>query len=77
MNLSDINTPAVHECIHFIQELKSKNGRLLRLGLYNLEGVIHRGMALNEAAVQLMASVANGSKPDTVKYYNMELKSFV
>ena len=75
MNLSEINTLAVHECLHYMQELKSKHGRLLRLGLYNMESPFHHGMAINEAAVQLMASIATDSKKDSVKYYNMELST--
>lgn len=75
MDLNDLNTLAIHECIHFIQELKNKNGRLLRLGLYNLEGAKNTGMALNEAAVQLMASKASNSNLDTVKYYGMEFST--
>lgn len=75
MNLDDLSTLAIHECLHFMQEIKSKRGKLLRLGLYNLEGTQNNGMALNEAAVQNMASIATGSKLDTVKYYNMELST--
>lgn len=75
MDLNDLNTLAIHECIHFIQELKNKNGRLLRLGLYNLEGTRNTGMALNEAAVQLMASKASNSNLDTVKYYGMDFST--
>ena len=75
MDLNDLNTLAIHECIHFIQELKNKNGRLLRLGLYNLEGTRNTGMALNEAAVQLMASKASNSNLDTVKYYCMDFST--
>ena len=72
MDLEDLNTLAVHECIHFLQELKNKRGKLIRLGLYNLQGNAN-GMALNEAAVQLMASKATNSEVDTVRYYNMNL----
>ena len=71
MDLNDLHTLALHECLHFIQELKNKHGKLLRLGLYNMNG----GMALNEAAVQHMASIASCSPMDTVKYYNMELST--
>lgn len=74
MDLTDLNTLAIHECLHFMQELKNKRGKLLRLGLYNLEDS-HTGMALNEAAVQHMASIATNSPMDTVKYYNMELST--
>ncbi len=75
MNLDDINSLAVHECIHFIQALTNRNGKLLRLGLYNLQGTNNNGMALNEAAVQHMAAIATNSNLDTVKYYNMELST--
>jgi hypothetical protein len=75
LDLNDLNTLAIHECIHFIQELKNKNGKLLRLGLYNLEGYQATGMALNEAAVQFMASLASGSKSDTVRYYGMDFST--
>ena len=55
-----------------MQELKDKHGKLLRMGLYDLSNRNKNGMALNEAAVQLMASLANKTEKDTVKYYNME-----
>lgn len=75
INFNSLHTLALHECLHFMQELKNKHGKLLRLGLYNLETASNHGLALNEAAVQLMASYANGEKIDTVKYYNMELST--
>lgn len=75
MDFSGLNAVVFHECIHYIQELKNQNGKLLRFGLYNLESTPAYGMALNEAAVQHMASVATGSVLDTVKYYNMELST--
>lgn len=70
MDLEDLNTLAVHECIHFLQELKDKRGRVTRLGLYKLQGK-SSGMGINEAAVQLMASKATNSELDSVLYYNM------
>ena len=75
INFNDLHTLALHECLHFIQELKDKRGKLLRLGLYNLEKNRNTGMALNEASVQLMASYANNAYLDSVKYYNMELST--
>ena len=75
MDIDTLSTLSIHECIHFIQEVKSPRGKLLRLGLYNLSEKNKPGMGINEAAVQLMASKANGEKPDTVKYYNMEFST--
>lgn len=73
-NVDDISTLALHECIHFIQEVKSKSGKLLRMGLYNLSKR-NSGMAINEAAVQLMASIANNSEVDFVKYYDLDIET--
>lgn len=75
MDLEDLNTLAIHESLHFIQEVKNKRGKLLRLGLYNMKGTADNGMALNEAAVQHMAAIATNAPLDTVKYYNMELST--
>lgn len=61
---------ALHECIHFIQAKLNDNGKLERLGLYTLG---NSGVALNEAAVQIMASIAQDVDFDTVKYYNIHL----
>lgn len=74
MDLDDLNTLAVHECIHFLQELKDKRGRVTRLGLYKLHGRTS-GMGINEAAVQLMASRATKAPLDTVRYYNMNFST--
>lgn len=74
-NLQDLNALAFHECLHYIQTYTNSRGKLLRLGLYNLETIPNTGMALNEAAVQLMASTTMGSELDHVKYYNMELST--
>ncbi len=73
MNLQDLSTLAFHECLHYIQTYTNNRGKLLRLGLYNLETTPCTGMALNEAAVQLMAATTMGLELDSVKYYNMEL----
>lgn len=74
MDLEDLNTLAVHECIHFLQELKDKRGKVTRLGLYKLHGRTS-GMGINEAAVQLMASKTTHSELDSVRYYNMNLST--
>lgn len=75
VNLQNLNTLALHECLHYIQTYKNPNGKLLRMGLYNLENKTASGMGLNEASVQLMASYATNAELDSVKYYNMELST--
>lgn len=70
LDFSDIPEVAMHECIHFLQEnrLSDKNGFL---GLASLT----TGLALNEAAVQLMASEANMSNLVEEKYFDISIKT--
>lgn len=63
----EIPNTAMHECIHFIQHYNS----ISNFGLYTSS----RGLALNEAAVQLMASEANMSETVEVKYFDILLKT--
>lgn len=74
IDFDNIGTLAIHEALHFFQEVKNTNNKLLRMGLYNIENH-NSGMALNEASVQLMASIANNSELDQVKYYDLEIQT--
>jgi len=60
---------AMHECIHFIQDLNSFGNR--RMGLYNF----HNDLALNEAGVQIMASEANMANVSEEKYFDIFLNT--
>ena len=62
-----IPNTAMHECIHFIQHYNSPS----KFGLYSSS----KGLALNEAAVQLMASEANMHNIVEVKYFDISLKT--
>ena len=68
----DLEEFAIHECIHYIQEIKDKRNYLLRMGLCDYTEFKIYGLALNEAAVQLMASKVNNIPLDSVKYYGIE-----
>lgn len=69
INLNQMDIAVIHECIHYLQEAKDSKGKLLRLGLYDLNR--QTGLALNEAAVQLMAVRTGNKQIDTVTYYGM------
>lgn len=73
LKMKDIEESAIHECIHYLQEVKDEKGNLLRLGLCNYAEEGEKGLALNEAAVQLMAAEASGTPEDKVKYYELFL----
>lgn len=70
-SLSQVDAFALHECIHYLQEVKSENGTLIRLGLHDFSS--NTGVALNEASVQLMASEALGASVQDAVYYNLQL----
>ena len=74
-DIAYMDTALLHECIHFIQELKDKKGNLLRFGLCDSPEGKSYGLALNEASVQLMASSASKQKCDLVKYYSIHVPS--
>ena len=52
--LEKIEDYAIHECIHYLQERKDKAGFLIRLGLCDLTQYKVHGLALNEAAVNML-----------------------
>ncbi|MCL2341932.1 MAG: hypothetical protein FWC53_02535 [Firmicutes bacterium] len=70
-DFKDIPNIAMHECIHFLQEVKDANGNLTHMGLYNMSS----GAGINEAAVQLMASEATGMLPSKELYYNIAINT--
>ena len=71
-NLSDV---IIHECIHAIQADINNKNKLIKLGLCDFKDIKLSGMALNEAAVQLMTMKCCKTKFDTVKYFDIELPS--
>lgn len=73
LDLENLEKFAVHEFIHYLQEIKDKKGNLVRLGLCDYGDFKICGMGLNEGAVQLMAAKANGSQEEIVKYYGISL----
>ncbi|MCI9063300.1 MAG: hypothetical protein HFJ17_01675 [Clostridia bacterium] len=62
----DLEEFAVHECLHYFQEVKDGN-KLIRMGL--------NGLGLNEAAVQYMACKIIGIVPDFEKYYGITINT--
>ena len=75
-DLSHIDAHIIHECIHALQEYRDEKDNLLRLGFCNFTSSSLPGMALNEAAVQLMSSYAINTPLDTVKYFDITLPTY-
>lgn len=75
LNIDQMKELTIHEFIHHFQEIKDLKGNLYRLGLCDFTGVKVHGMALNEAAVQLISSKILKNKQDSVKYYGIEFNT--
>lgn len=71
--LDEMSMLAVHECIHYIQELRDANNSVSRMGLYNTSS--NKGLAINEAAVQLMASETNMKEVTHETYYGISINT--
>ena len=72
LSMDEMKELTIHEFIHHFQEIKDQKGNLYRLGLCDFTGIRVHGMALNEAAVQLISSKILKNKQDSVKYYGIE-----
>lgn len=71
--LDELEKFAIHEFIHYVQEVKNKKGNLYRLGLCEYNEFGTNGMGLNEGAVQLATAKILNQETDIVKYYDISL----
>ena len=75
IDLNDIEEFAIHECIHYLQEVKDKKNTLVRMGLSEYNGMHIYGLGINEAAVQLMSSKIIGIQKEYVKYFGINFET--
>ncbi len=71
----DIEEFAIHECIHYLQEVKDKRNYLIKMGLCDYTEFKIYGLGLNEAAVQLISSKINGIPKEYVKYFDISFET--
>ena len=71
--LDELEKFAIHEFIHYIQEVRDNKGNVVRLGLCDFTEFKTYGMALNEGAVQLATAKILNHNQDIVKYYDISL----
>ena len=72
-DIDEMSTLAVHECIHCIQEFRDAKNNIVKLGLYTPSA--NSGLAINEAAVQLMSSEANMMNVENETYYGITINT--
>ena len=71
----DLEEFAIHECIHYLQEVKDKKNYLIRMGLCDYTEFKIYGLGLNEASVQLMSSKINNIPKEFVKYFGITFET--
>lgn len=75
LNITNLDSSIIHEILHFFQAELTENNFLIRMGLFKPSKLFRpeKGLGLNEASVQYIASTIVKEVPDHVKYYELEL----
>lgn len=75
INFNKIDDVIIHECIHYLQDNRTDNGKLKKIGLCDFEELSTYGMGINEAAVQYIASKTVGDYLQTTNKNGIILKT--
>ena len=75
LDISNLDSSVIHEILHFFQAELTEDNFLIRMGLFKPSKLFRpeKGLGLNEASVQYIASTIVKEVPDHVKYYELEL----
>ena len=75
LDIANLDSPVIHEILHFFQAELTEDNFLIRMGLFKPSKLFRpeKGLGLNEASVQYIASTILKEVPDHVKYYELEL----
>lgn len=74
-SFKSISDLVIHECIHYLQERTNKKGKIERMGFCDFRDSYLPGTALNEAAVQLLASKCVNKKSENVTYFGISFST--
>ena len=70
-DFDDIGRFAFHECIHRLQEKRTKHGKVIRFGLCEVNEFSIRGLALNEGAIQYIVGKAHDKEKKMLQSYGI------
>ena len=75
LDIANLDSSVIHEILHFFQAELTEDNFLIRMGLFKPSKLFkpEKGLGLNEASVQYIASTIIKEVPDHVKYYELEL----
>ena len=66
IDINKTNDAMIHEIIHFMQDVRKKNGKLDKIGLCNFNELSLHGLGINEGAVQYISSKAVNKNIQTI-----------
>lgn len=69
----DLEEFAIHECLHFLQEVKDENNKIKKMGLSYFSKFKTVGTGLNEASVQFLSAKIINIPSDFEKYYDVNI----
>ena len=75
LDITNLDSSVIHEILHFFQAELTEDNFLIQMGLFKPSKFFRpeKGLGLNEASVQYIASTIVKEVPDHVKYYELEL----
>lgn len=75
VEIQNITDSMLHEIIHFMQDVRKKNGKLDRMGLCNFNELSLHGLGINEGAVQYVSAKALNNGVQTIKNSGIVLRT--
>ena len=75
LDLNKVNEQMIHECIHYIQDIRNKKGNLEKIGFCKFADFSFNGLGLNEAAVQYIAAKTVKNEKQDIDIYGISLKT--
>ncbi len=75
IDLNNISDKVIHECIHYLQDVRNEKGKLKKMGLCGFEELSTYGLGINEGAVQYIAAKAVGNTSTITKKSGIILKT--
>lgn len=75
INILEENEQLFHEIIHYLQVLRKNNKKIERMGLCKFGEFAIRGLGINEAVVQYMASRIMKNEKEPAQMYGIKLET--
>lgn len=75
IDINKTNDAMIHEIIHFLQDVRKKNGKLDKIGLCNFNELSLHGLGINEGAVQYISSKAVNKNIQTINKNEIILRT--